>query len=152
VIIRNSWVFSGRSIDPNAAVLNLQSDIPTVFIYEGNFGPAGKPFNPPNFSAAPLIRDGGVKPDLKTYISKYPPNYFRFIVELNEMTVDNLPEPLRPLVNYFERFGTTIPTDGVWERGQHLWNSEPEPGGVLGWICVTSGKPGNWKPFGTILT
>ncbi len=68
------------------------------------------------------------------------------------MTVDKLPEPLRPLVNYFERFGNSIPTGGVWERGQHLWNSAPTPGGVIGWVCVESGIPGKWKEFGTIGT
>jgi hypothetical protein len=153
VVIRDSWVFTGYDgKEGEHAVLSLRTDIPAEFIYEGNFGPAGKPFNPPNFWGNPLIRDGGVKPDLDKYIKSFPPNYFRFVIEPNEMTVDNLPESLRPLVSNFERFGNSKPTEGVWERGQHLWNSEPIAGGILGWVCVESGIPGKWKEFGAIAT
>ena len=145
VVIRNSWVFTGYN-DPNAAALNLQTEVPVVFIYEGNFGPA-------NASDNPIIVNGAV-PDLDEYIKKFPHNYFRFVIEPNEMTVHNLPEPLKALVNFIEneKVATSPPTTGMWERGQHLWNKEPTPGGIIGWVCVTSGSPGTWKPFGTIST
>jgi hypothetical protein len=70
------------------------------------------------------------------------------------MTVDKLPEPLKPLVNFIEneKVATSPPKTGMWEHGQHLWNIEPTPGGIIGWVCVTSGSPGTWKPFGTIST
>ena len=42
------------------------------------------------------------------------------------------------------------PATGDWLRGDILWNSAPEPGGVVGWICVESGAPGTWYPWGLI--
>ena len=146
VVIRNSWVFTGYN-DPNAAVLNIQTEVPTVFIYEGNFGPA-------NASDNPIIVNGELSLDLENYIKKFPPNYFRFVIEPNEMTVNKIPGPLKPLVNFLEteKLATSPPTSGVWEAGQHLWNKVPTPGGVIGWVCVESGNPGKWKPFGTIGT
>lgn len=46
--------------------------------------------------------------------------------------------------------GTAAPTTGEWTVGQIRWNSAPSAGGVIGWICVTSGKPGTWKEWGLI--
>lgn len=42
------------------------------------------------------------------------------------------------------------PEVGVWTKGDIAWNSQPEDTGFVGWICITGGKPGNWKPFGYI--
>ena len=46
--------------------------------------------------------------------------------------------------------GTAPPSSGTYTRKQIVWNSEPSPGGVIGWVCVASGSPGTWKAFGTI--
>lgn len=43
-----------------------------------------------------------------------------------------------------------IPTTGTWTRGSIVWNSEPDMGEVLGWICIKGGQPGAWRPFGHI--
>jgi len=43
-----------------------------------------------------------------------------------------------------------IPTTGTWTRGSIVWNSEPNMGEVLGWICIKGGQPGAWRPFGHI--
>jgi hypothetical protein len=45
---------------------------------------------------------------------------------------------------------SSIPTTGTWTRGSIVWNSEPDMGQVVGWICVKGGKPGAWRPFGHI--
>ena len=46
--------------------------------------------------------------------------------------------------------GTAAPTSGTYTRKQIVWNTEPSPGGVIGWVCVASGSPGTWKAFGNI--
>lgn len=45
---------------------------------------------------------------------------------------------------------SNIPTMGTWTRGSIVWNSEPDMGEVLGWICIKGGQPGAWRPFGHI--
>ena len=50
-----------------------------------------------------------------------------------------------------DRFGgTAAPTTGSWLRGDIVDNTNPSAGGVLGWVCVASGTPGTWVPFGAI--
>lgn len=45
---------------------------------------------------------------------------------------------------------TKVPDAGVWTKGDIAWNSQPEDTGFIGWVCITGGKPGVWKPFGYI--
>ena len=42
------------------------------------------------------------------------------------------------------------PESGIWTKGDIAWNSQPEDTGFIGWVCITGGKPGVWKPFGYI--
>lgn len=49
-----------------------------------------------------------------------------------------------------ESAGAAAPTTGTWFRGDRIHNSQPSPGGVLGWICTQSGTPGVWRSFGSI--
>lgn len=42
------------------------------------------------------------------------------------------------------------PETGVWTKGDIAWNSQPEDTGFIGWVCITGGRPGVWKPFGYI--
>lgn len=44
----------------------------------------------------------------------------------------------------------SIPLEGVWAKGDIVWNSEPEETSYIGWVCTMSGTPGTWKPFGYI--
>lgn len=46
--------------------------------------------------------------------------------------------------------GGHIPSAGIYNRGDMVWNSWPMPGAFVGWICIESGEPGKWKPFGQI--
>jgi hypothetical protein len=42
------------------------------------------------------------------------------------------------------------PSTGRFEKGDIVFNSAPNAGGIVGWVCVTSGTPGTWKTFGNI--
>ena len=44
----------------------------------------------------------------------------------------------------------TIPSSGTYLKGDIVWNSNPQPTGYVGWVCVREGTPGEWKPFGQI--
>lgn len=45
---------------------------------------------------------------------------------------------------------SAAPTTGTWVVGDMVYNSNPAPGGYIGWICTTAGTPGTWKTFGSI--
>lgn len=42
------------------------------------------------------------------------------------------------------------PDSGTYERGSIVWNTSPEVGRCVGWVCVRGGTPGSWMPFGEI--
>jgi hypothetical protein len=44
----------------------------------------------------------------------------------------------------------SVPISGSWSKGDIIYNTNPTPGGYVGWICTTSGTPGTWKGFGLI--
>ena len=46
--------------------------------------------------------------------------------------------------------GLEVPSNGIYIKGDIVWNSEPRPTGHVGWVCVKNGTPGEWKPFGVI--
>ncbi len=52
--------------------------------------------------------------------------------------------------NKIHMSGTAIPSGGSFNEGDIVWNSEPSPGGHVGWICTRAGNPGIWNPFGRI--
>jgi hypothetical protein len=54
-------------------------------------------------------------------------------------------EPRYPMT-----FDTAAPTTGTWVRGDIIWNVNPSAAGKVGFVCVTGGTPGTWKPFGAI--
>ncbi len=43
------------------------------------------------------------------------------------------------------------PIDGTFNRGDICWNINPAPGNFIGWVCISSGTPGQWAPFGQIV-
>jgi hypothetical protein len=43
-----------------------------------------------------------------------------------------------------------IPDSGTYGRGDIVWNTAPEVGHCIGWVCVRAGSPGSWMPFGEI--
>ena len=46
--------------------------------------------------------------------------------------------------------GNQPPTDGHYQQGDVIWNSNPMANSFIGWVCTVSGAPGLWKPFGII--
>jgi hypothetical protein len=46
--------------------------------------------------------------------------------------------------------GAKAPTSGNYNKGDIVWNTEPQPNSYIGWVCVVPGAPGVWLPFGTI--
>jgi hypothetical protein len=42
------------------------------------------------------------------------------------------------------------PTQGTWRVGDQALNRQPKTGSYVGWVCVTGGSPGEWRPFGLI--
>lgn len=46
--------------------------------------------------------------------------------------------------------GTSIPTTGTHTKGDIIWNQDPKASSYIGWVCVDSGAPGQWLPFGAI--
>ena len=49
-------------------------------------------------------------------------------------------------------YETSAPASGSHTQGDIVFNQGATAGGVVGWICVSSGSPGTWKSFGTIST
>ena len=46
--------------------------------------------------------------------------------------------------------GSEEPTQGTYSQGDVIWNINPTPGNVMGWVCTKTGTPGEWKTFGNI--
>ncbi len=42
------------------------------------------------------------------------------------------------------------PESGTYTTGSIVWNTKPEVGRCVGWVCVRAGSPGSWMPFGEI--
>ena len=57
--------------------------------------------------------------------------------------------PIRMQGKKFE-VGTGTPTNGSYTISDIVWNNSPQPTGYVGWVCVRTGTPGEWKPFGQI--
>ena len=69
----------------------------------------------------------------------------------------NVPDDLsleteRPVKFQGKKFevGNKIPTIGLYNKGDIVWDDDPKPNGILGWICIRTGTPGEWRTFGTI--
>lgn len=45
-------------------------------------------------------------------------------------------------------FSTSGSMQGSHLKGEIAWNHSPELTNALGWVCVASGSPGTWVPFG----
>lgn len=46
--------------------------------------------------------------------------------------------------------GNEPPTSGSFNEGDIVWNTYPQPGKFIGWVCTKSGNPGLWSGFGRI--
>lgn len=46
--------------------------------------------------------------------------------------------------------GFDAPTQGDFTHGDICWNANPRENSYIGWVCIVSGAPGEWRPFGGI--
>jgi hypothetical protein len=46
--------------------------------------------------------------------------------------------------------GDREPTEGHYQKGDIIWNTNPTANSYIGWVCVQGGFPGQWKVFGHI--
>jgi hypothetical protein len=46
--------------------------------------------------------------------------------------------------------GREAPQSGAYNEGDIMWNSDPQPGKFVGWVCTRAGNPGLWSGFGRI--
>lgn len=45
---------------------------------------------------------------------------------------------------------TAAPTSGTYNVGDIVWNTNPQPGKFVGWVCTREGSPGLWSGFGRL--
>jgi len=48
------------------------------------------------------------------------------------------------------QYAESVPQHGTYTRGDIVWNTAPDLGKSVGWVCVREGSPGTWMPFGEI--
>ena len=97
----------------------------------------------------------GVYEDLR--IGKYRPLAIRYESVDKRVPIDHLTTYKADLNN---RLDTAIKTDKVYmpappqtgfhRFGEIVYNSSPQAGTYLGWVCTGSGTPGTWKGFALI--
>lgn len=73
-------------------------------------------------------------------------SFAKIRVKKNKAVLLNIPV----LTENKELTSTTAPTSGEWQEGDRIYSSVPNTTGYLGWICINSGTPGTWIPFGSI--
>jgi hypothetical protein len=47
-------------------------------------------------------------------------------------------------------YRNNIPVTGAWKVGDIIYDTTPNGGAFIGWICVVAGSVGTWKTFGAI--
>ena len=52
--------------------------------------------------------------------------------------------------NRLQKYDSTYPTSGAYNEGDIVWNIQPRMNSYVGWICIQTGSPGIWAPFGKI--
>jgi hypothetical protein len=52
--------------------------------------------------------------------------------------------------DHIHTYATKTPELGDYRKGDIIWNEDPQMGKCVGWVCVRSGTPGSWLPFGEI--
>lgn len=52
--------------------------------------------------------------------------------------------------NRLQKYDSTYPTNGSYNEGDIVWNIQPRMNSYVGWICIQTGAPGIWAPFGKI--
>ena len=79
-----------------------------------------------------------------TSVEAFDDNVYDLPINLQIMNVEGIPTKIYA--------GTSAPSSGYHSRGEIVYNSAPDTGQPIGWVCITAGTVGTWKPFGTILS
>jgi hypothetical protein len=58
--------------------------------------------------------------------------------------------PIR-FAGHMHSYAEEYPTNGSHRVGDIVWNSNPDIGKPVGWVCVRAGAPGLWKRYGLVL-
>ena len=53
-------------------------------------------------------------------------------------------------MNQLQTYSDQAPSNGNYNKGDIVWNTEPKTGQPVGWVCTRTGTPGDWRPFGII--
>jgi hypothetical protein len=49
-----------------------------------------------------------------------------------------------------QKYDKTYPDAGSYNSGDIVWNIDPKMNAYVGWVCIQTGSPGVWAPFGKI--
>jgi hypothetical protein len=52
--------------------------------------------------------------------------------------------------NRLQKYDKTYPISGSYNEGDIVWNITPKMNTYVGWVCIQTGAPGLWAPFGKI--
>jgi hypothetical protein len=98
------------------------------------------------------VTDTGITIGNKNNTSRTINAYGKLAVNITHPDPDAAFSVDGPVVMNGKKFVTTdaMPTSGEWSVGDIAWNSTPQTASYIGWVCVASGNPGIWKPFGQI--
>jgi hypothetical protein len=98
------------------------------------------------------ITDTGITIGNKNNTARTINTYGKLAVNITHPDPDAAFSVDGPVVMNGKKFVTTdsMPSSGEWNVGDIAWNSTPQTSSYIGWVCVTSGNPGIWKPFGQI--
>lgn len=73
-----------------------------------------------------------------------------FYLENSDVVYSTIPETCRVFNSSGDFLSTAPPSFGSWSRGNKVWNTAPNAGDYVGWVCISGGTPGTWKGFGLI--
>jgi hypothetical protein len=77
-------------------------------------------------------------------------DYVNGIIYLNDVGTGSATLSQDTLIFNSVTRGSVAPTTGTYSQGDVVYNTAPNAGSYIGWVCVTGGTPGTWKTFGAI--
>lgn len=125
------WCVTSTGQDALAAILGIDTTVPIIKKFSNGFYRL-------MYYIPPYMPINGLRLNASTKTEKLTIAYLA-IYSIGRQ-IDNS--------NYYS--ATSSPTVGTHYKGDIVYNSNPTAGGNLGWVCITPGIPGAWKPFGSI--
>ena len=148
-------VFQNSIIAPNADLavksLLIKNDSGDLYIEPGNISSNGDLYIRKNQTDVLSATSTEIK--IGSHYERVP------VKVINQLSVNvNNPDPKFDLevagnVKFSGRkfvIGYDAPDQGDWAQGDICWNVSPRENSYVGWVCIVSGAPGEWRPFGAI--